>query len=200
MTCIKCGSLFEPSFGPGRPARYCSYVCKRLVEFELRRIDRRLAAYHEQLREEQADRAAASDAWIDNLNRTRAQRIGGFAPLDRRRRETLARTGRGKRCRCLTASPNCCLRLTRIARVADSRTHALLYALDRRLRARWSRQLPRRRAISRASTRFSSCNALAFDLLRQAVCDLDPKPPIGSTSFDSPSIASLSTLPDECAL
>ena len=76
LTCIKCGSLFEPSFGPGRPARYCSYVCKRLVEFELRRIDRRLAAYHEQLREEQADRAAASVAWIDNLSRTRAQRIG----------------------------------------------------------------------------------------------------------------------------
>jgi len=89
LTCIKCGSLFEPSFGPGRPARYCSYVCKRLVEFELRRIDRRLAAYHEQLREEQADRAAASHAWIDNLNRTRAQQIGGFAPLDRRRRERL---------------------------------------------------------------------------------------------------------------
>src|SRR5262245_37500217 len=75
-TCLKCGAILDRPSGPGRPARYCSDACKRLVEFELRRLDRRLASYYDQLREERADRTPASEAFVDNLGRTRAQRIG----------------------------------------------------------------------------------------------------------------------------
>ena len=74
--CVKCGTQLERAPGPGRPSRFCSQVCKRLVEFELRRIDRRLAGHYEELREERADRTPALEAWVDKLGRTRTQRIG----------------------------------------------------------------------------------------------------------------------------
>jgi hypothetical protein len=75
LTCARCGVEIARTDGRGRPARYCGEGCKRLTEFELRRLDRRLAGYHFELREELADRTPAAQAWTDNLNRTRAQRI-----------------------------------------------------------------------------------------------------------------------------
>ena len=50
MTCAKCGSAIERTPGPGRPPSYCSDLCKRLVEYEVRRIDRRLSGYEIELR------------------------------------------------------------------------------------------------------------------------------------------------------
>jgi hypothetical protein len=64
-----------PAAGPGRPPTYCGESCRRLVEYEIRRLDRRLGAYELELREELADRTPAEDAWIDKLGRTRTQRI-----------------------------------------------------------------------------------------------------------------------------
>jgi hypothetical protein len=72
--CLKCGTPISAAPGPGRPPTYCGETCRRLTEFELRRLDRRLSRYADELREEQADRNPA-DAWIDNLGRTRTQRL-----------------------------------------------------------------------------------------------------------------------------
>jgi hypothetical protein len=74
LTCARCGVEIEPA-AHGRPPRYCSEACKRLTEFEIRRLDRHLAGYRFQLREELADRTPADRAFVDSLNRTRAQRI-----------------------------------------------------------------------------------------------------------------------------
>ena len=74
-TCAKCGTALAPYVGTGRPSAYCGEVCRRLAEYEIKRIDRRLAQDQLQLREELADRNEP-DAWIDNLGRNRRQRIG----------------------------------------------------------------------------------------------------------------------------
>lgn len=50
LQCIKCGSLLAPKAGTGRPAIYCGEPCRRLVEYETRRLDRRIAAYELELR------------------------------------------------------------------------------------------------------------------------------------------------------
>lgn len=75
LTCIRCAADLPEPAATGRPARYCGDTCKRLAEYEVRRLDRRIAGYEFQLREELADRTPAAEAWIDNLGRTRAQRI-----------------------------------------------------------------------------------------------------------------------------
>ena len=41
-TCPSCGTPFGPRPGPGRPGVYCGESCRRLAEFELRLIARRL--------------------------------------------------------------------------------------------------------------------------------------------------------------
>ena len=74
MPCAKCRTPLAPYAGSGRPSAYCGEACRRLAEYEIKRIDRRLARDQLQLREELADRNPA-DHWIDNLGRTRAQRI-----------------------------------------------------------------------------------------------------------------------------
>lgn len=50
LQCIKCGSPLAPKAGTGRPAIYCGESCRRLVEYEIRRLDRRIAAYELELR------------------------------------------------------------------------------------------------------------------------------------------------------
>ena len=42
-TCRQCGAEFEQHSGRGRPARYCDAYCRRVAEFEVRRLFRRLA-------------------------------------------------------------------------------------------------------------------------------------------------------------
>jgi len=76
LTCLRCGTALGDGPPTGRPPRYCGDLCKRLTEYEVRRLDRRLSGYEIELREELADRTAAADAWIDKLGRSRAQRIG----------------------------------------------------------------------------------------------------------------------------
>jgi hypothetical protein len=96
-TCLKCGAELERAAGPGRPPSYCGATCKRLVEYEIRRLDRRLADYEFQLREEQADRNDPA-AWIDNLGRTRTQRINDlrkWVAADEARLRELIGGGRG---------------------------------------------------------------------------------------------------------
>src|SRR5436190_11301813 len=42
MTCVRCGAELNQREGAGRPRRFCGNACKRSVEFELRRFERRL--------------------------------------------------------------------------------------------------------------------------------------------------------------
>lgn len=74
ITCLKCRAPLPVRSGTGRPAVYCGETCRRLAEYEIRRLDRRLGRYEDELREELADRNPA-DHWIDNLGRSRPQRI-----------------------------------------------------------------------------------------------------------------------------
>jgi sugar-specific transcriptional regulator TrmB len=41
LACVKCGRPLEKP-ATGRPPAYCSTACRRLAEYELRRINRRL--------------------------------------------------------------------------------------------------------------------------------------------------------------
>jgi hypothetical protein len=41
-TCRQCGAEFEQHSGRGRPSRFCDSFCRRLAEFEVRRVMRRL--------------------------------------------------------------------------------------------------------------------------------------------------------------
>lgn len=43
MDCLKCGSPIPEHEGPGRPRKFCSDVCKRAAEMEMRRLDSRIA-------------------------------------------------------------------------------------------------------------------------------------------------------------
>lgn len=45
MTCARCRATFEREPGPGRPPAYCGVTCRRLAEYEIRRLDRRIAVY-----------------------------------------------------------------------------------------------------------------------------------------------------------
>lgn len=42
--CLKCGAPLETGSGKGRPKAYCSTACRRSAEYEIRRVDQRLAA------------------------------------------------------------------------------------------------------------------------------------------------------------
>lgn len=38
-TCLKCSAVLNPSgAGPGRPPTYCSTLCRRAAEYEIRRL------------------------------------------------------------------------------------------------------------------------------------------------------------------
>lgn len=73
--CLKCRAPLAPHTGPGRPASYCGKACRRLAEFEARRLDRRIAGYEEQLRTTLANRDPFG-LDVDHLGRTRRQRLG----------------------------------------------------------------------------------------------------------------------------
>lgn len=49
MTCVKCRLAEVPANEKGRPNVYCSTVCRRAAEFEVRRIDRHLMRLEERL-------------------------------------------------------------------------------------------------------------------------------------------------------
>jgi len=45
--CRKCSTPIEQSAGKGRPAAYCGIACRRLAEFEVRRLTRLLEGLEE---------------------------------------------------------------------------------------------------------------------------------------------------------
>lgn len=54
MNCASCGAEIEPHSGPGRPSVYCSEPCRRMAEFAIRGLVRRLDKAEIQLRETKA--------------------------------------------------------------------------------------------------------------------------------------------------
>lgn len=42
MNCASCGAELEPKSGAGRPSVYCSEPCRRMAEFQIRALVRRL--------------------------------------------------------------------------------------------------------------------------------------------------------------
>lgn len=94
LACVKCGGAIERKPGPGRPPSYCSELCKRLVEYEVRRLDRRLAGYALELRGLRYDGPAHfDDDEAERLKRMRALRR--WIDVDERRLRVLIGGGLG---------------------------------------------------------------------------------------------------------
>ena len=72
LACLKCSSPLEPRAGAGRPAIYCGEPCRRLAEYEIRRLDRRIAGYEQELRGLRYDGPGFDDS--ERLKRMRALR------------------------------------------------------------------------------------------------------------------------------
>lgn len=89
LTCAKCKAAIEPRPGPGRPPTYCSDACKRLIEFELRRIDRRLAKYESDRRELLYD-GPYDDSWDEAERKKRLRALRRWIDEDEARLRQLA--------------------------------------------------------------------------------------------------------------
>ena len=61
MTCPSCGADVEQTTGPGRPRIYCSETCRRVAEFRIRALGRRLDKNEVDLRELQGGTGFLSD-------------------------------------------------------------------------------------------------------------------------------------------
>jgi hypothetical protein len=51
LVCASCGAEFEPEGGPGRLTVYCSEPCRRMAEYRIRAVVRRVNANEIELRE-----------------------------------------------------------------------------------------------------------------------------------------------------
>jgi hypothetical protein len=83
--CVQCGFPLEAHDGRGRPPRYCSHACRRLAEYELKRLAIRIGKLDDELIE--MERRAAGLDYGGNLQS--AQRRLEFA--QGQRREMLAK-------------------------------------------------------------------------------------------------------------
>ncbi|MBL8340036.1 MAG: hypothetical protein JNL30_01110 [Rubrivivax sp.] len=91
VLCLKCSAPIELAPGPGRPPRYCGVTCKRLVEYEVRRLDKRIAAYELELRGLQFD----GPDLVDNAQRQKRMRaLRGWIRTDQERLRVLLNGGR----------------------------------------------------------------------------------------------------------
>ncbi|KAB2868478.1 MAG: hypothetical protein IT503_14370 [Burkholderiaceae bacterium] len=93
-TCVKCGNLFEREPGPGRPAAYCGATCRRLVEFEIRRLDRRIAAYELEQRALKYD-GPGDDEWNERERQRRMRALRKWLAADEARLRELVAAGQG---------------------------------------------------------------------------------------------------------
>ncbi len=73
LICLKCGGTVSKSKN-GRPPVYCGPSCRRSAEFEIRRLDRRIARLEDQLCEERGLRGPFKDV-CDLYGRGREARI-----------------------------------------------------------------------------------------------------------------------------
>ena len=69
--CVKCAAALPPLSGVGRPQQYCSTACRRVGEYEIRRVQRRLIQLEDDLQREGHCRLALRDM----LGRDLVQRV-----------------------------------------------------------------------------------------------------------------------------
>jgi hypothetical protein len=93
LSCAKCGAAIERTPGPGRTPSYCGDLCKRLIEYEVRRIDRRLGRYELELRELKAD----TDPLDEDARQRRLRALRRWIRQDEERLQILLGGGRGNR-------------------------------------------------------------------------------------------------------
>lgn len=68
--CAACDAELEQTAGPGRPKLYCSEPCRRLIEFRIRALARRLEKYELH----QRDIKAGIGPYLDDEERQRRLR------------------------------------------------------------------------------------------------------------------------------
>lgn len=73
LACVKCGGPLEKP-ATGRPPRWCSTACRRLAEYELRRINRRLEKLEGRASRLRHSPDVGAKDW---LGRTHAQALAG---------------------------------------------------------------------------------------------------------------------------
>jgi hypothetical protein len=75
LTCASCGGPLEQHSGPGRPSTYCGEGCRRIAEFRIRALTRRIDRTEVEIRElefKARDREAWDrDAWLRRLRALR---------------------------------------------------------------------------------------------------------------------------------
>lgn len=83
-TCASCGTLLEPREGSGRPSTYCTEACRRLAEFRIRSLVRRIDRTEDELREVLAK--CGRGQYLDATERTaRARRLRRWLTEDEAR-------------------------------------------------------------------------------------------------------------------
>lgn len=96
-TCATCGTPLEPREGPGRPSTYCGEPCRRLAEYRLRSLAKRIDAGEMQLRrllaergygdpEERRRRVCQLRAWIAADTAKMRELLGAPVPVKSKRR------------------------------------------------------------------------------------------------------------------
>lgn len=77
--CPSCGAEVEPSTGVGRPRVYCGETCRRVAEFRIRALSKRLDKNEVELRELQG----GGGFWSDDERRKRVRLLKAWLAEDR---------------------------------------------------------------------------------------------------------------------
>ena len=82
MKCQTCGTEIEKP-ATGRPKRYCSTACRRVAEFEIRRLNKRIGRLEERF-DDESEQVDAPTPWDDVYGRNPAARLAAVEKLIRR--------------------------------------------------------------------------------------------------------------------
>ena len=91
--CVKCSGPV-PQATTGRPRRYCSVACRRAIEFELRRIERRLERLEDEAASLDRDAMSVPKGWGAKYHNKATVARKQIAEMEARLRALLAATER----------------------------------------------------------------------------------------------------------
>jgi hypothetical protein len=89
-TCVECGTPLAQQPGPGRPAKYCSPVCRRSAEYSLRRAQSLLKRAEQRLQDCQFEMAVCDEYKRRGVSRRIEFWAGEVDRLKREMRSALA--------------------------------------------------------------------------------------------------------------
>lgn len=75
MTCVKCGKPLPERSGPGRPQVFCGKACRRVAEYELRRLQKALQGVEESLRHHRESLALSDGYGFTCCGRKKAEHV-----------------------------------------------------------------------------------------------------------------------------